>query len=207
MKPRHLVFIFIALLSHCLAASYNNRVEDGDGQLLMPPNARASALNVCTINMIYHHEVLTLLEARGHTVIPLWPGSLKYQRKDQKGLSCDVVLVLEKLNKLDQPEDELPWRVAWITVSIISFSLIPYWEPSVKRSIIQIVNPQLRKSVRILTDMERVSWNSSLAFPFFHNAEKSGQYGRTRLEMSLAIVSAAESMGQTGELRVIPSPD
>ena len=45
MKPRHLVFIFIALLSHCLAASYNNRVEDGDGQLLMPPNARASALN------------------------------------------------------------------------------------------------------------------------------------------------------------------
>ncbi|MBI38214.1 MAG: hypothetical protein CMF59_01335 [Leptospiraceae bacterium] len=207
MKVQYLALVILGLLSHCLASRYNSRVEDDRGQLLISPEPRASVMNVCTVHMSYHHEVLTLLEARGHTVIPLWPRSLEYQRKDQVGLSCDVVLVLEKVEDVDKPEDNLGWRVAWIATSLYSFSIIPYWEPTVRRSIIQVVNPKLRKSVRILSDMERVSWNSALAFPFLHSQEKNGQYGRARLEMSLAIVSAAESMGKTGELRVSEEPD
>ncbi len=202
-----LVALLSVLCTNCAASLHYSRVEDSAGHQLLSPYRAVEPLNACTVLMTYHHEVMTLLEARGHTVIPLWPGNLEQQREDQKDLPCDVVLILEKAGGVDTGVDEQDWRFFWAIPSVLSFSLIPYWEPSLERSVIQIVNPKLRKSVRILADMERVLWNSSLAFPYIHRAENTGQYGRARLEMSLAIVSAAESMGKTGELRVSEEPD
>ncbi|MEQ8351225.1 MAG: hypothetical protein RH862_07060 [Leptospiraceae bacterium] len=200
-------FCLLALfLGSCASAIYYPRVESSEGILLESPERSVRSLNVCTLGMTRHYEVVNLLQARGHTLIPLG-ADLEVQREQQQGLSCDVVLLLEKYGSVDTGTEEEDWRMGWVILSLISFSVIPYTETQIHRSTIQIINPQTRKSVRILADLERVTWNSSVAFPVLNYREQNGQYGRARLSLSLSIVSAAESMGQRGSLRLKPQSD
>ncbi|HBS05042.1 MAG TPA: hypothetical protein DEA96_08765 [Leptospiraceae bacterium] len=189
-----------AALPACYANYYVERSETASGEELLLPQESARPLNVCLVNTYRQDEIRDLLLSRGHLVTVLDPETLEPLESDRQK-KCDVVALMERFSY--EAREKTTW-VGEIAAGFTFFSLgiIPSRSRGYVRYTYQIIDTRNRSNERIQTELAGYIWWSSLLYLMFNAFQQAGQYGSTRLEMNLKVVSAIESMGQEGKLRV-----